>query len=152
MGGIRTPAAARAAIDAGAQFLVTPITAPEILSLARAERCPVVCGALSPTEVEAAYRAGATLVKVFPVAAMGGPAYIRQLRSPLHDVPLVPTGGVGLDDIADYAKAGAAAVALGSALTSGQPGADLQARCAHALRAWRQAAASVALPSHLSTA
>jgi 2-dehydro-3-deoxyphosphogluconate aldolase / (4S)-4-hydroxy-2-oxoglutarate aldolase len=97
----------------------------------------VVPGALTPTEIAAAWGAGATAVKVFPVSAVGGPAYLKAVRAPLPEVPLVPTGGVGIDDIAAYLAAGAAAVGIGSPLLgdAGDPGGDLVALGERARRA-----------------
>src|SRR5512133_4105272 len=88
---------------------------------------PVVPGALTPTEVAAAWAAGATAVKVFPVSAVGGPAYLKAVRAPLPEVALVPTGGVGVGDIGAYLAAGAVAVGIGSPLLgdAGDPGGDL---------------------------
>src|SRR4029450_4113439 len=85
-----------------------------------------VPGALTPTEVAAAWAAGATAVKVFPVSAVGGPGYVKAVRAPLPEVPLVPTGGIGVDDIGAYLAAGAAAVGLGSPPLgdAGEPGGD----------------------------
>jgi 2-dehydro-3-deoxyphosphogluconate aldolase / (4S)-4-hydroxy-2-oxoglutarate aldolase len=76
----------------------------------------VLPGALTPTEILQARSAGATMVKVFPVAAVGGPDYITAIRAPLPDVPLVPTGGVSVHDVPAYLRAGAHAVAMGSPL------------------------------------
>jgi 2-dehydro-3-deoxyphosphogluconate aldolase / (4S)-4-hydroxy-2-oxoglutarate aldolase len=88
---------------------------------------PVVPGALTPSEVAAAWAAGAAAVKVFPVSAVGGPAYLKAVLAPLPEVPLVPTGGVGIDDIAAYLAAGAVAVGIGSPLLgdAGEAGGDL---------------------------
>lgn len=109
--------AARAVEDAGAEALVSPHVVAEIPA---AVEIPTIIGALTPTEVFAAAACGATAVKVFPVSAMGGASYLRSLRAPYPDVPLVPSGGIRPDDVADYFAAGALAVALGSAaLTSG---------------------------------
>ena len=98
---------------------------------------PVVPGALTPTEVAAAWGAGATAVKVFPVSAVGGAAYVKAVRAPLPEVPLVPTGGIGIDDIGAYLAAGAAAVGLGSPLLgdAGDPGGDLGGLAERARRA-----------------
>jgi 2-dehydro-3-deoxyphosphogluconate aldolase/(4S)-4-hydroxy-2-oxoglutarate aldolase len=109
--------AARSAEAAGAEALVSPHIVTEIPA---AVEIPTIIGALTPTEVTAAAACGATAVKIFPVSAMGGASYLRSLRGPYPDVPLVPSGGIQPDDVADYFGAGALAVALGSAaLTSG---------------------------------
>ncbi|HEY0698714.1 MAG TPA: bifunctional 4-hydroxy-2-oxoglutarate aldolase/2-dehydro-3-deoxy-phosphogluconate aldolase, partial [Micromonospora sp.] len=106
-----------AAHEAGAQFLVTPTTRPEVLHRASSAGLPVVCGAFTPTEVDVAWSAGATMVKLFP-ASLGGPAYLAELRAPLPDVPLVPTGGVTPESVPDWARAGAVAVGVGSSLVN----------------------------------
>ncbi|MDG6107659.1 bifunctional 4-hydroxy-2-oxoglutarate aldolase/2-dehydro-3-deoxy-phosphogluconate aldolase [Dactylosporangium aurantiacum] len=103
---------ARAAVAAGAAYLVTPAVVPEAMGVG----VPVVCGALTPTEMLAAARAGAALVKVFPIAAAGGVDYLRAVRAPLPHLPLVPTGGVAVEDSAAYLKAGARAVGIGAPL------------------------------------
>ncbi|MEU0152105.1 bifunctional 4-hydroxy-2-oxoglutarate aldolase/2-dehydro-3-deoxy-phosphogluconate aldolase [Micromonospora fulviviridis] len=117
-GSVRTVADATRARDAGAQFLVTPTTRAAVLSEAAAAGLPVVCGALTPTEVDLAWSAGASLVKLFP-ASLGGPAYLRELRAPLPDVPLVPTGGVTVESVHGWAAAGAVAVGVGGSLVNG---------------------------------
>ena len=89
------------AISADAQFLFSPHYVP---------------GALTPTEIITAWQAGADSVKVFPVHSLGGPSYIRSLQAPLHSIPLIPTGGVTLEDAADFLKAGAIALGLSSEL------------------------------------
>ncbi|MEU4539814.1 bifunctional 4-hydroxy-2-oxoglutarate aldolase/2-dehydro-3-deoxy-phosphogluconate aldolase [Streptosporangium sp. NPDC023825] len=107
---------ARAAVEAGARYLVTPAVLPEVIDEARLLGVPVLPGALTPTEILQARSAGATMVKVFPVAAVGGPDYITAVRAPLPDVLLVPTGGVSVHDAPEYLRAGAYAVAMGSPL------------------------------------
>jgi 2-dehydro-3-deoxyphosphogluconate aldolase/(4S)-4-hydroxy-2-oxoglutarate aldolase len=114
-GTVLTAADARSAVTAGARFLVTPAVVPEVIAAGTELGVPVVAGALTPTEILAAATAGAALVKVFP-AALGGPAYLRLIRDPLPQVPLVPTGGIGLGEVADYLSAGAVAVGLGGQL------------------------------------
>jgi 2-dehydro-3-deoxyphosphogluconate aldolase/(4S)-4-hydroxy-2-oxoglutarate aldolase len=129
VGTVRSVAAAEEAVAAGATYLVAPDFRPEVVAWGRARGMPVVPGALTPSEVAAAWAAGATAVKVFPVSAVGGPAYVKAIRAPLPEVPLVPTGGVGLDDVGAYLEAGAAAVGIGSPLLgdAGDPGGDLAA-------------------------
>ena len=87
-----------------------------MIALCRANEVCVIGGALTPTEIHATFSAGADAVKVFPAKAMGGPAYFRMLREPLPDIPLVPTGGVNLDTLPEYFKAGAALVGAGGDL------------------------------------
>lgn len=119
-GTVTTVAQAEAAADAGARFLVTPVTNVQVIEYARTVSLPVLAGALTPTEVFTAWTAGATAVKVFP-AGLGGPAYIRALSDPFPDIPLVPTGGVGLSEAPDYLAAGATAVGMGGPLLGSAP-------------------------------
>jgi 2-dehydro-3-deoxyphosphogluconate aldolase / (4S)-4-hydroxy-2-oxoglutarate aldolase len=137
VGTVRSAGDAERAVDAGAAYLVAPDLRPEMVGFAVGRGIPVVPGALTPTEVAAAWAAGATAVKVFPVSAVGGPGYVMAVRAPLPEVPLVPTGGVGIDDIGAYLAAGAAAVGLGSPLLgdAGDPGGDLDALADRARRA-----------------
>ncbi|HRI87494.1 MAG TPA: bifunctional 4-hydroxy-2-oxoglutarate aldolase/2-dehydro-3-deoxy-phosphogluconate aldolase [Candidatus Hydrogenedentes bacterium] len=107
----------RMAILAGASFVVTPVVAPEVARMARRYGKPVALGAYTPTEVLAAWESGADVVKVFP-ASVGGPDYIKAIKGPLPQVPLLPTGGVELDNIADFLKAGAFALGVGGNLVS----------------------------------
>ncbi len=108
--------AATEAIAAGAQFLFSPHIAVELVQQAVAVGVPIVPGALTPTEIVTAWQAGATAVKVFPVLSLGGAAYLRSLRAPLRDIPLIPTGGVNLANAPDLLAAGAVAVGLSSQL------------------------------------
>jgi 2-dehydro-3-deoxyphosphogluconate aldolase/(4S)-4-hydroxy-2-oxoglutarate aldolase len=137
VGTVRTVEGAEEALAAGATYLVAPDFRPEVVSWAAERELPVVPGALTPTEVAAAWAAGATAVKVFPVSAVGGPAYLKAVRAPLPEVPLVPTGGVGLDDIGAYLGAGAVAVGIGSPLLgdAGDPGGDLDGLAGRTRRA-----------------
>ncbi len=107
--------AAREAVAAGAQFLVTPTLEPGVITAGREAGMPVVCGAFTPTEILAAWRHGAELVKVFPARALG-PGYIKDVLAPLPDLRLVPTGGVDLENCGAFLAAGAYTVALGSNL------------------------------------
>jgi len=115
MGSVIDAEQAMACLDAGAEFLVSPGVCAEVAVYA-AERA-VACypGAWTPTELLEAWRLGAPAVKLFP-AASGGPRHLKDVRAPLPHIPLVPTGGVGLDQIADYVAAGAVAVGLGGPL------------------------------------
>lgn len=117
-GTVRTPDDASAAIAAGAQFLVTPTTVPEVLAIARHHGVPVACGALTPTEVDLAWQNGADAVKIFPISTVGGPEYLRAIREPLSDVRMLPTGGVGVDSFDAYARAGAVGVGIGGSLVT----------------------------------
>jgi 2-dehydro-3-deoxyphosphogluconate aldolase / (4S)-4-hydroxy-2-oxoglutarate aldolase len=127
VGTVRSAEDAERAVGAGAAYLIAPDFRPEVVGWAVAREVPVIPGALTPTEIAAAWAAGATAVKVFPVSAVGGPAYLRAVRAPLPEVPMVPTGGVGIDDIGAYLAAGAAAVGIGAPLLgdAGDPGGDL---------------------------
>jgi 2-dehydro-3-deoxyphosphogluconate aldolase / (4S)-4-hydroxy-2-oxoglutarate aldolase len=114
-GTVVTPAQARSCIDAGARFLVAPSVVPDVVELANSEGVPCLPGALTPSEIVAAWSSGASAVKLFP-ARLGGVQYLRDVRAPLPGVPLVPTGGVEIEDVAAYLRAGAIAVGLGSPL------------------------------------
>ncbi|MEU8381185.1 bifunctional 4-hydroxy-2-oxoglutarate aldolase/2-dehydro-3-deoxy-phosphogluconate aldolase [Streptosporangium sp. NPDC048865] len=115
-GTVLTADDARAATDAGAAFLITPAVLPEVVEEGGRLGVPVLPGAFTPTEILQAHRAGAAMVKVFPAQQAGGPAYIKAVRAPLPDIPLVPTGGVDIAGAADYLRAGARAVAMGAPL------------------------------------
>jgi 2-dehydro-3-deoxyphosphogluconate aldolase/(4S)-4-hydroxy-2-oxoglutarate aldolase len=112
-GTVRTVSEAEAAVEAGAQAIVSPTTVPEIVSWCAERNVPVVPGAFTPTEVETAWRSGASLVKLFP-AALGGPGYVRSLLGPLADVPLLATGGVTAESAPAFLAAGAVAVGADS--------------------------------------
>ena len=109
---------AKRAVDAGAEFIVTPCLVPEVIEAAHRANVAVLPGALTPSEVFEAFRLGGDMVKVFPVQAVGGAAYLRALRGPFPDIPLVPTGGVTLENVAEMFQAGAAAVGVGTELIS----------------------------------
>jgi GntR family transcriptional regulator len=114
-GTVMTAADARDAVAAGAQFLVAPIGAEEVVRAARSTSTPVVLAGFTPSEVWAAWQATAAPVKVFP-ASVGGPEYLPILRGPMPDIPLLPAGGVGIDTAADFLRAGAVAVNIGGPL------------------------------------
>lgn len=114
-GTVLTADQAQACIDAGAKFLVAPSVAPEVVAVAQTNGIPCFPGALTPSEIVSAWQSGATAVKLFP-ASVGGPRYLRDVRAPLPDIPLVPTGGVSIDDIPAYLTAGAVAVGIGGPL------------------------------------
>jgi 2-dehydro-3-deoxyphosphogluconate aldolase / (4S)-4-hydroxy-2-oxoglutarate aldolase len=117
-GTVLDPTAARRCVDAGAEFLVSPGFDRETVEFARSHDKLMMAGALTPSEILAAWKAGSDLVKVFPCSAMGGAAYIKALKGPLPQIPLVPTGGVDLSNVADLVRAGAAAVGVGGELVS----------------------------------
>jgi 2-dehydro-3-deoxyphosphogluconate aldolase/(4S)-4-hydroxy-2-oxoglutarate aldolase len=109
---------AKRAVDAGAQFIVSPCLVREVIEAAQHANAAVLPGALTPTEVFEAFRTGGDMVKIFPAQSVGGAAYLRALRGPFPGIPLVPTGGVTLENIGEMFKAGAAAVGVGSELIS----------------------------------
>ncbi len=106
----------RQAIAAGAQFIFTPHTDPVMIQAAVQMGVPIIPGALSPTEIVTAWAAGASCVKVFPVQAMGGVSYIRSLQGPLGHIPLIPTGGVTVENAKDFLVSGAIAIGISSQL------------------------------------
>jgi 2-dehydro-3-deoxyphosphogluconate aldolase/(4S)-4-hydroxy-2-oxoglutarate aldolase len=117
VGSVLDPESARAAILAGAQFVVSPTLNLKTIEICHRYAIPVVPGAYTPTEILTAWEAGADMVKVFP-ASVGGPAYLKAVKAPLPQISLVPVGGVNLDTTADFIRAGADAVGVGSALVS----------------------------------
>ena len=108
----------RKALDAGAGFIVSPCLVPKVIEAAERADIPVLPGALTPTEVFEAFRQGGDMVKVFPAQNVGGAAYLRALRGPFPEIPLVPTGGVTLENVGEMFKAGAVAVGVGSEMIS----------------------------------
>jgi 2-dehydro-3-deoxyphosphogluconate aldolase/(4S)-4-hydroxy-2-oxoglutarate aldolase len=113
MGTIRSVTEAERGAEAGAMFFVTPNYNPEVIEFAKRVNIPVVAGGLTPTEVYNAWQTGASMVKVFPCRALGGPRYIRELLGPLDHIPLVAVGGVSLDNLEEYLKAGVSGVGIG---------------------------------------
>jgi len=107
---------ARECLDAGASFIVSPITDAEVLRVAHALDTPYVGGGLTPTEVVASMRLGCDAVKIFPIGAVGGPRYLRALREPLPNLRAIVSGGVGPRDVPKYLAAGAVSVCIGGAL------------------------------------
>ena len=116
-GTVTDTVSAKRAIDAGAQFIVTPCIVRDVMDVARRAEVAILPGALTPTEVFEAFRLGGDMIKVFPVGVAGA-SYIRSLRGPFPKIPLVPTGGVTLDNVRDMFDAGAAAVGVGSEMIS----------------------------------
>ncbi len=114
-GTVTDAATARAVIDAGAEFIVGPVFRPDVIAACHDRDVPAIPGCFSPTEILAAHEAGADLVKVFPATALG-PTFIRDVRAPLPQVKLMPTGGVTIENAGEWIRAGAAAVGVGSAL------------------------------------
>ena len=141
MGSVTTALQAAQALDAGADFLVSPAVCPEVVAAALGAGVGAYPGALTPTEVLTAWNLGAAAVKLFP-ASTGGPRHLKDLRGPLPDIPLIPTGGVAIDQIGAYLRAGAVAVGLGGPLLGdaleGGPLDALTDRAAAALDAVRE--------------
>ncbi|MEC0243723.1 bifunctional 4-hydroxy-2-oxoglutarate aldolase/2-dehydro-3-deoxy-phosphogluconate aldolase [Paenibacillus dokdonensis] len=106
---------AREAVSAGAQFLISPNVDMNVISFALEQGIDIWPGAMTPTEIAAAFYAGAEVVKLFPMASLGL-EYLREIRGPLNHIPLIATGGVTPQNIADYFEAGASAVGIGSSL------------------------------------
>ncbi|BAZ47454.1 2-dehydro-3-deoxyphosphogluconate aldolase/4-hydroxy-2-oxoglutarate aldolase [Nostoc sp. NIES-4103] len=106
----------QAAIASGAQFLFTPHVDPVMIHTAVVSNIPIIPGALTPTEIITAWTQGASALKVFPVQAVGGASYIKSLQGPLGHIPLIPTGGVTLENAKEFLQAGAIAVGLSSEL------------------------------------
>ncbi len=119
-GTVLDPETADACIQAGARFIVSPALNEETIALCRARDVVIFPGALTPTEVVRAWKAGADAVKVFPAGAVGGPSYLRALKTPLPQIELIPTGGVSLKTAADFIRAGAMALGMGADLVDPQ--------------------------------
>ena len=138
-GTVRSVAQAEAALAAGAAFMVAPNFDPAVVAYAQAADRLHLPGVFTPTEAETAYRAGCPMLKLFPADAVG-PVYLKAIRAPLNDIDFVPTGGITTANIAEYGRAGAAAVGIGSALVRGpqQSLDELQTLAAALRQAWTQ--------------
>jgi 2-dehydro-3-deoxyphosphogluconate aldolase / (4S)-4-hydroxy-2-oxoglutarate aldolase len=120
-GTVLSVASAQRAVDAGARFIVSPHTDPELIAWATKQAMPIFPGAFTTTEILAAWQAGATAVKLFP-ASVAGPAGVREIRGPLPNIPLIPTGGVSAETAGGFIQAGAVAVGVGGWLIgNGKP-------------------------------
>jgi len=117
VGSVLDAETARAAILSGAEFLVCPIINPEVIAMANRYGKVVIPGAFTPTEIVAAQTAGADLIKIFPAEVLG-PEFIKAVKAPLPQAQLVPTGGITLENISTYIKAGATALGVGGSLVS----------------------------------
>jgi 2-dehydro-3-deoxyphosphogluconate aldolase / (4S)-4-hydroxy-2-oxoglutarate aldolase len=106
---------AHRAAGAGAQYIISPVFRPEVITAAHEDGIPAMPGCFTPTEILSAWDAGADVVKVFPATSVG-PGYLKDVRAPLPQVKLMPTGGVSIDNAGDWLRAGAVAVGVGSAL------------------------------------
>lgn len=115
-GTVRDKKTAQACIDAGARFIISPSTDFEAIRYCNERGVAVIPGALTPTEIVGAWKAGADIVKVFPVSSMGGATYIRSIKAPFPDIRLIPTGGVDLSNAGEFFRAGAEAVGVGAEL------------------------------------
>jgi 2-dehydro-3-deoxyphosphogluconate aldolase/(4S)-4-hydroxy-2-oxoglutarate aldolase len=140
-GSVRTAEHVDGSADAGVDFMVSPITVPDLIARARRRGVPYLPGAVTPTEIHTAWTAGAAAVKISPCGPIGGPAYVRAVRAPMPDIPLMPTGGIGIDEVGAYLAAGALAVGLGGSFQgdAAEPGGDLDALAERARRALRSA-------------
>ncbi len=117
-GTITSRAQAEGAIDAGAEFLVTPCVVPDVIAVAKERGVAVLPGAITPTEVFTAWSLGGDIIKIFPASNVGGASYLKALKGPFPQIPLCPTGGVNLQTIGDFVRAGAVAVGVGGELVS----------------------------------
>lgn len=115
-GTVLDPETARACLLAGAQFIVSPALNLDTIAMCHRYSAPIMPGVLTPTEVITAWTAGADIVKVFPCGSVGGASYIKNLKGPFPQVKMIPTGGVSLATAADFIKAGAAALGVGTDL------------------------------------
>ena len=142
-GTVRTAEQFDAAAAAGAQFTVAPGSNPEVIARAGNAGILHIPGVYTATEADRARADGVRLLKLFP-ADIGGPAYLKALRAPLDDIEFVPTGGIGPENAAAWASAGAAAIGAGSSLVTGpnQPMADLIERARALRRAWQSDSSS----------
>jgi len=132
LGTVRTADHVHLAADSGAGFVVSPGTDLTVGAEAFAAGLRWYPGAATPTEIETAWTAGAAAVKVFPIASLGGASYLAQVRAPLDDVPLIPTGGIGIADVPSLLSVGSLALGVGGPLVgdalSGGPQSDLAIR------------------------
>jgi len=117
-GTVLDPETARRCMNAGAEFIVSPGFDPATVQLVKQQEKLMMAGALTPTEVITAWKAGSDFVKIFPCGNLGGPKYIKALKGPLPQVPMIPTGGVSLETAGNFIRAGAAALGIGGELIS----------------------------------
>lgn len=115
-GTVTTAEQMHAALAAGAQFIVGPVNRPALVAPAHEADVPCIMAGLTPTEILDAWESGSDMVKIFPVDSVGGPSYIKSVLGPLPGIPIVASGGIGLENYRAYLEAGAANVALGSGL------------------------------------
>jgi 2-dehydro-3-deoxyphosphogluconate aldolase / (4S)-4-hydroxy-2-oxoglutarate aldolase len=117
-GTVTSRALAEGSLDAGAEFLVTPCVVADVIAVAKERDVAVLPGAMTPTEVFAAWSSGGDIIKIFPASNVGGASYLKALKGPFPQIPLCPTGGVNLQTIGEFVKAGASAVGVGGELVS----------------------------------
>jgi len=134
VGTVTTAADAETALDLGAAYIVTPVTDPDIITACVRRGTPVYPGGLTPTELHTSWKQGATAVKIFPASTVGA-GYVSQLRGPFPDIQVIPSGGVNIEDVPDWIRAGALAVSLGGPLLGDAfKGGDLHELTARARR------------------
>jgi 2-dehydro-3-deoxyphosphogluconate aldolase/(4S)-4-hydroxy-2-oxoglutarate aldolase len=132
IGTVTAAAEAEIALDLGAAYVVTPVTAPDVITACVRRGVPVYPGGLTPTELHTGWKLGATAVKVFPASTVSA-GYVSQLRGPFPDIQVIPSGGVNIDDVPGWIRAGALAVSLGGPLLGDAfKGGDLQKLTARA--------------------
>jgi 2-dehydro-3-deoxyphosphogluconate aldolase/(4S)-4-hydroxy-2-oxoglutarate aldolase len=117
VGSVLDDKTARAAIEAGAEYVVTPVLKPKVIAFCRQQEKPILAGAFTPTEAQTAFELGADFIKIFPADGLG-PKYITAVRGPLPHLRIIPTGGVDANTAGDFIRAGCAAVAAGGSLVS----------------------------------
>jgi 2-dehydro-3-deoxyphosphogluconate aldolase/(4S)-4-hydroxy-2-oxoglutarate aldolase len=117
VGSVIDPQTAKAAIEAGAQFIVTPVSKPEVIHMAHQLDKPILSGAMTPTEILQAYEWGADIVKLFPAANLGA-TYFKAVKAPIPHVPIMPTGGITVENAADWIANGAVCLGVGSTLVN----------------------------------
>ena len=117
-GTVTSRALAEGSLDAGAEFLVTPCVVPDVIAVAKERDIAVLPGAMTPTEVFTAWSSGGDIIKIFPASNVGGASYLKALKGPFPQIPVCPTGGVNLQTIGEFVKAGASAVGVGGELVS----------------------------------
>jgi 2-dehydro-3-deoxyphosphogluconate aldolase/(4S)-4-hydroxy-2-oxoglutarate aldolase len=117
VGSVIDPQTAKAAIEAGAQFIVTPVSKPEVIQMAHQLDKPILSGAMTPTEILQTYEWGADIVKLFPAANLGA-TYFKAVKAPIPHVPIMPTGGITVENAADWIANGAVCLGVGSTLVN----------------------------------
>jgi 2-dehydro-3-deoxyphosphogluconate aldolase/(4S)-4-hydroxy-2-oxoglutarate aldolase len=117
VGSVIDPQTAKAAIEAGAQFIVTPVSKTEVIQMAHQLDKPILSGAMTPTEILQAYEWGADIVKLFPAANLGA-TYFKAVKAPIPHVPIMPTGGITVENAADWIANGAVCLGVGSTLVN----------------------------------